>query len=78
MSYAVNPYLVIGLVLYGLLTIFWVWILTFVPISVAYPFVALAFVLTLVAGVILFREPWSARLVLGGAMIVGGLLVITR
>ena len=75
---ALNPYLVAAVLLYGILSAMWVWVLTFVPISIAYPFVALAFVLTVASGTLFFGEAASAKLLVGGAMVVAGLIVITR
>lgn len=72
-SLASNPFFIAALVLYGTLTIFWVWILTFTPLSRAYVFVALAFVLTPFAGVAFFGEQISTRLVIGIALVVAGL-----
>ena len=73
---ALNPAFILAIVLYAGLSVFWVWLLARVPLSHAYPFVALAFMLTLTAGVMLFNEPATPRLVIGGALILGGLLVI--
>ena len=78
MALALNPYLVVAVLLYALLSVVWVWVLTFVPLSIAYPFVALTFVLTVAAGALLFGEAVTVRLVLGGVMIIAGLIVITR
>jgi drug/metabolite transporter (DMT)-like permease len=78
LSLLLNPYLVLAVLLYALLSVVWVWVLTFVPLSIAYPFVALTFVLTVASGALFFGEPVTARLVLGGLMIIGGLIVITR
>ena len=78
LSLALNPYLVVAVLLYALLSVVWVWVLTFVPLSIAYPFVALTFVLTVASGALLFGEPVTLRLVLGGLMIIAGLIVITR
>jgi drug/metabolite transporter (DMT)-like permease len=68
-----NRYFVAAIILYAALTVFWVWILTFTPLSRAYIFVALAFVLTPFAGAAFFGEPISARLVIGIALVVVGL-----
>lgn len=78
LALALNPYLVLAVVLYALLSAVWVWVLTFVPLSTAYPFVALTFVLTVASGALLFGEAVTMRLVLGGVMIIAGLIVITR
>ena len=78
LALALNPYLVLAILLYAMLSAVWVWVLTFVPLSIAYPFVALTFVLTVAAGALLFGEAVTPRLVLGGLMIIAGLIVITR
>jgi drug/metabolite transporter (DMT)-like permease len=71
-----NGYFAAALLLYGALTVLWVWILTFTPLSRAYVFVALAFAITPLAGGLLFGEPISLRLVIGIGLIVGGLVCV--
>jgi drug/metabolite transporter (DMT)-like permease len=71
-----NVFFLAALVLYGALTVLWVWILTFTPLSRAYVFTALAFAITPLAGGFLFGEPISVRLVVGIGLIVGGLLCV--
>lgn len=66
-----------ALTLYAGLSIIWVWILSVTPLSRAYPFVALAFVLTPLLGGVVFGEAISVRLVAGMALIVFGLLLVT-
>jgi drug/metabolite transporter (DMT)-like permease len=65
-----------AIILYVALTILWVWILTFTPLSRAYPFVALAFAITPLLGGLVFAEPIGARLVGGLALLLCGLLLI--
>ncbi|MFN3279980.1 MAG: EamA family transporter, partial [Paracoccus hibiscisoli] len=74
---ALSPAFVLAIVLYAALSLFWVWILTRIPLSQAYPFVALSFTLTLAAGVLMFGEQASPRLLLGSGLILVGLVVIT-
>src|SRR5262245_48737053 len=66
------PALWAALALYAGATILWVRILTTVPLSRAYPFAALAFVLVPAAGQLLFNEPINARYALGSALIIIG------
>jgi drug/metabolite transporter (DMT)-like permease len=65
-----------ALAVYLGLSALWVWILTFTPLSRAYPFVALAFAITPLLGGILFSEPLSARLLVGIGVILVGLLLV--
>lgn len=64
-----------AIALYAGATLLWVRILATVPLSRAYPFAALAFVLVPAAGYFLFDEPVNARYVLGAALIIGGVIV---
>jgi drug/metabolite transporter (DMT)-like permease len=71
-----NIYFIAAFAFYCGLAVWWVWILTFTPLSRAYPFVALAFAITPVLGGWLFDEPISLRLALGVAAIVFGLVLV--
>lgn len=75
---AFNPFFVLAIALYLSLSVFWVWILSFTPLSRAYPFSALALVFTLVIGIFFFRESISRTHLFGFAMLVGGIIVIAR
>ena len=72
-----NGYFLAALVLYSVLSVLWVWILSVTPLSRAYPFVALAFVLTPLLGGLLFDEAISIRLLGGMALILCGLFLVT-
>jgi drug/metabolite transporter (DMT)-like permease len=71
-----NGYFLSALAVYFALAVVWVWILSFTPLSRAYPFVALAFAITPVLGGWLFAEPLTARLMVGIAAILCGLLLV--
>jgi drug/metabolite transporter (DMT)-like permease len=71
-----NGFFVGAIVLYVALTALWIWILTFTPLSRAYPFVALAFAITPLLGGILFGEPIALHLMLGLALIFCGLVLV--
>lgn len=71
-----NPAFLGAIALYGALSVLWVWVLTFTPLSRAYPFVAIAFALTPLLGALVFAEPLSARLLAGLAVIIVGLFLV--
>ena len=71
-----NGFFLAAILLYAGLTVLWVWILSLIPLSRAYVFVALAFAATPLLGAFLFVEPISSRLVLGIGLIVCGLLLV--
>jgi drug/metabolite transporter (DMT)-like permease len=76
LSLLANPYFMAAVVLYVGLTVLWVWILTFTPLSRGYPFVALAFAVTPLLGGLVFGEPITGRLLVGLALILGGLVLV--
>jgi drug/metabolite transporter (DMT)-like permease len=77
-GFLLNGYFAAAIILYAALTVLWVWILSFTPLSRAYPFVALAFALTPALGAIVFSEPVSTRLMIGIALILAGLLFVAE
>ena len=72
---ALNPYLLLAVTIYALSTVWWVWLLRSVDLSRGYLVVALALVLVPLAGTFFFREPFTARLVVGMIIILVGLAV---
>jgi len=72
-----NLYFLSALALYAGFAVLWVWILSFTPLSRAYPFVALAFALTPLLAGSLFGETISLRLITGLLLIVCGLFFVT-
>ncbi len=69
------PMMWVAVALYAGATLLWVRILTSVPLSRAYPFAALAFVLVPGAGYLFFHEPITIRYALGTAFIVIGVAI---
>jgi drug/metabolite transporter (DMT)-like permease len=71
-----NAWFYAAFALYCALALVWIWILTFTPLSRAYPFVALAFAITPLLGAWVFAEPIGARLILGVGVIAVGLFLV--
>ncbi|MDB5881691.1 MAG: hypothetical protein JWP43_1569, partial [Ramlibacter sp.] len=72
-----NKYLFAALVVYALATGLWVALLREVPLSVAYPFVALAFFLVPLMGHWVLGETLRWQTLAGAAVIVAGVWVCT-
>lgn len=68
-SMMLNGFFAAAVLLYAALTVLWVWILNFTPLSRAYVFVALAFAVTPLLGAFVFAEPISVRFVIGIGLI---------
>jgi drug/metabolite transporter (DMT)-like permease len=73
LSLLTTGYFYAAVVLYGVLSVLWVWILTRVPLSQAYPFIVLAFVFTPAFGVLLFGESLNVTYLASLALILSGL-----
>jgi len=65
-------------ILYGLTTLLWISLLRYVPLNKAYNYMALSFVLVPIASTFLFREPLTTGAIVGGALVVAGIVVVTR
>ena len=65
-----------GLGMYGLSAVLWLWVLSRLDVSLAYPLVSLGFVVTMLAGVLCLGEPWSWQRMGGAALIVAGVLLL--
>lgn len=76
MQVATSPLVIAGLACFGLSAIVWLFVLSRVPLSSAYPFVALGILVTVVAGSVLFAETVSLAKGAGVAMILAGILLV--
>lgn len=72
-----NPYFLGAMSLYFGLSVLWVWILTFTPLSRAYPFVAIALIVTPLLSQFIFMEALDLRFYFGLSFIIFGLLLTT-
>jgi drug/metabolite transporter (DMT)-like permease len=62
----------IALLTYGLATLLWIHLLRSMPLSAAYPFMGLSFVLVPLLGVLVFQESISLNQALGAGLILAG------
>ena len=78
LAIALDPLVIGGLTLYFLAAAVWLLVLSRVEVSLAYPFVALGFVLTAVFGRVLFDEALSPTRIAGTLLICGGVALLAR
>ena len=71
----VNPWIVTGLVAAFAAAVCWMAAMTKLPLSHAYPFMSLAFVLVMVGSAVFFGEPVTLLKVAGIALIIAGIVV---
>jgi multidrug transporter EmrE-like cation transporter len=73
-----NPGVLTGFALYGTSALLWLLVLARVDLSVAYPFVGLGFVFTMLAGALLFHEPVTLVRFAGTVLVIGGVALVAR
>lgn len=73
-----TPTLIGAVLLYGLTTVLWVFVLKHVPLALALPFNALVFIAAPVAAHYLFGEAISIKTFIGGALIIAGVFIAVR
>jgi len=73
-----KPSIIVAIILYAGATLLWIYILTRIPISYAYPIQALAFPLVVVCSFFLFKEAVPIQRWIGLGIIVLGAFIASR
>ena len=73
-----SPMVLLGLALYGVGTLLWLFALRQLDLSLAYPFVAMSFVMVAGSGMLFLGEPVQPTRLIGIGLIIVGLLVMAR
>ncbi|MDL2267853.1 hypothetical protein LJC46_07710 [Desulfovibrio sp. OttesenSCG-928-G15] len=66
----------IAAILYGVLTIYWVWLLSFLPLSRAYPATFFSLLFVTAGGVLFLHEPLNPLLLAGLFFLSLGILLV--
>jgi drug/metabolite transporter (DMT)-like permease len=74
-GFLLNPALLIAILVYGLATISWLFVLKITPLKIAYPFAALAFIIVPIFAFYFLGEPLRWTTFAGAAIIVAGVYV---
>jgi drug/metabolite transporter (DMT)-like permease len=77
-SLFLNPYILTGLAMYGLSTIFWLAALSKKDLSFVYPFIALTYIFVLILSHLVLKEQIGAYRMIGTLIILIGLIIIFR
>jgi multidrug transporter EmrE-like cation transporter len=75
---ALNPPILGGLALYVISVVFWILALSRVDVSVAYPMLSIGYIVSALAGWLLFAEAVSAARVAGIVVIIAGVWLVAR
>jgi drug/metabolite transporter (DMT)-like permease len=73
---ATSPWVLFGLVVFGISAIAWLAALSRVPLSVAYPFNALGYLAILTASIVVLHERANVLTWAGSLLVVSGLLIV--
>lgn len=77
-SLLTSPALWLGLLCYGISMVLWLFTLSLVDLTVAYPFVSIGFVAVLVGSSIWLREPVTPGRVVGALLVTLGVILSAR
>ena len=78
LSMFLNPLVLLGLVMYGSSTVFWLIALSQKDLSYVYPFISLTFIIVLLLSQFVLKEQVSTARIVGTIIIVGGLMIVVR
>ena len=73
-----NPLVLLGLFLYAASVVNWLVVLKRLDLGLAYPLMSVGYILTFLIGVWCFKEPVSLTRILGIAVIMVGVVLLTR
>ncbi len=75
---ATNPLLIVGIAIFGISTLLWLFALAKADLSFAYPFLSLTYLAVLIGGAFLFGDSVTIPRVLGFAVIIAGVWIVAR
>jgi multidrug transporter EmrE-like cation transporter len=78
MAAAFSPLIWLGLTIYVVSVAMWLWVLSKVDLSVAYPFVGVSFLVTMAFGSFLLNENVTATRIVGTLLIGAGCVLVAR
>jgi uncharacterized membrane protein len=76
-SVLLNPYVLLGFLMYGLSTIFWLIALSKKDLSFVYPFISLTYILVLLMSSLVLKESIGINRLVGTLIILAGIIIIT-
>jgi multidrug transporter EmrE-like cation transporter len=71
-----SPWVIVGMLVYGFGTLFWILALSKLDLSLAYPFGSLSYVGIIIGSYLFFKEKLTRGRLIGIAIIVAGILII--
>lgn len=78
LAVASSPLVWTGLTIYGTSIAVWLWVLSKVDLSLAYPFVGVSFIVVMLFGVFLLQETVGPLRIIGTFLITAGCILVAR
>jgi multidrug transporter EmrE-like cation transporter len=75
---AINPPILLGLALYAISVVFWILALSRVDVSLAYPMLSIGYIVSALAGWLLFSESVGPARIAGILVIIAGVWLVAR
>ena len=75
-SISLNPYIIFGFIAYGISIILWLWVLSKVDVSLAYPFQALGYIVVTILAWLIFQENINLTRIIALIFISLGLIIL--
>jgi drug/metabolite transporter (DMT)-like permease len=72
-----SPLILLGIFIYGLATVLWLYVLSRLPISIAYPLQSCAFILALLIAFFVFKENVPLNRWIGTVIILAGITILS-
>jgi len=76
LSISLNPYIISGFISYGISIILWLWVLSKVDVSLAYPFQALGYIVVTILAWFVFQENINLTRIIALIFITVGLIIL--
>ena len=73
-----NPLVLVGLVCFAIGMLIWLYVLSQLDLSVAFPFLGLNYVLIMLGSRILFQEPITVSKLIGTGLVVAGVVLLGK
>jgi drug/metabolite transporter (DMT)-like permease len=77
LSVLFSPLILLGILIYGIATLLWLYVLSRLPISLAYPLQSIAYVLALLIAFLFFKEIVPPNRWIGAGIILVGITVLS-
>ena len=75
-SFITNPHLIGGIFLFATNVILWIYVLKFLPLSLAYPITASSYIIVMAFSSLLFGEKITLQMIAGSCCIMAGIALV--